>query len=133
MSREIDVRTLSNAALAYLGDSVIELAVREHLVSLGYSSSSHLNSAALDFVRASAQAQAMKRIMELLDEEESAIYRRGRNVGHTNTPRSATVSEYRTATGMETLFGWLHVNGRQERIKELFAAAYALNEENENN
>ena len=133
MSREIDVRTLSNAALAYLGDSVIELAVREHLVSLGYSSSSHLNSAALDFVRASAQAQAMKRIMELLDEEESAIYRRGRNVGHTNTPRSATVSEYRTATGMETLFGWLHVNRRQERIKELFAAAYALNEENENN
>ena len=92
----------------------------------GFSSSSHLNAEALKFVRATAQANAMKRILPMLDEEESAVFRRGRNIGHTTTPRSASVSEYRTATGMETLFGWLHLMGRVGRIKELFAAAYQL-------
>jgi ribonuclease-3 family protein len=126
----IDIKTISTAALAYLGDSVIEVLVREHLVSLGFSSSAHLNSAALEYVRASAQAEAVKRIIPLLDEEESAVFRRGRNVGHTNTPKSATVSEYRMATGMEALFGWLHLNDRRERMRELFLAAYNITDNN---
>ena len=120
----MDIKTISTAALAYLGDSVIELSVREHLVERGLSSSAHLNSAALEYVKASRQAEAVKRIIPLLDEEESAIFRRGRNVGHTNTPKSATVSEYRMATGMEALFGWLHLSGKHDRIKELFREAY---------
>ena len=125
---DIDIKTASGAALAYLGDSVIELCVREHLVRKGLSSSAHLNESALSFVRATAQADAMKNILELLSEEEAAVFRRGRNIGHTSTPRSASVSEYRTATGMETLFGWLYLLGRGERIKELFAAAYKIME-----
>lgn len=125
MERE-DIKTISTAALAYLGDSVIELCVREHLVNRGFSSSSHLNEAALGFVRASAQAAAMKNIIGVLSDEEAAIYRRGRNIGHTNTPKSASVSEYRTATGMEALFGWLHLLGRQARIDELFSLAYKI-------
>ena len=120
MDKDIDIRTVSAAALAYLGDSVIETCVREHLVSLGYSSSSHLNAEALKFVRASAQAEAVKRIIPLLDENEEAAFRRGRNIGHTNTPRSATVAEYRMATGMEALFGWLYLEQKTERIRELF-------------
>ena len=114
----------STAALAYLGDSVIELCVREHLVREGLSSSARLNSEALEYVKASKQAEAMKNILPLLTEEEESIFKRGRNMGHTNTPRSATVSEYRAATGMETLFGYLHLLGRRERIAELFALAY---------
>ena len=114
----------STAALAYLGDCVIELCVREHLVRSGLSSSARLNSEALEYVKASKQAEAMKNILELLTEDEAAAFRRGRNMGHTNTPKSATVSEYRAATGMETLFGYLHLSGRQERIAELFAIAY---------
>ncbi len=125
MDRE-KIKTISTAALAYLGDSVIEVCVREHLVSLGFSSSSHLNEAALSFVRASAQAAAMKNILDILSDEEAAIYRRGRNIGHTNTPKSASVSEYRSATGMEALFGWLHLLGEQARIDELFALAYKI-------
>ena len=125
---DIDIKTASGAALAYLGDSVIELCVREHLVRKGLSSSAHLNESALSFVRATAQADAMKNILELLSEEEAAVFRRGRNIGHTSTPRSASVSEYRTATGMESLFGWLYLLGRGERIKELFAAAYKIME-----
>ena len=124
--KEIDVKTVSSAALAYLGDSVMEECVREYLVREGLSSSAHLNEAALRFVRASEQAKAMKNIIDILGEDEAAVYRRGRNVGHTATPKSASMSEYRTATGMEALFGWLRLMGREERIKELFAKAYKL-------
>jgi ribonuclease-3 family protein len=118
------LNTYSTAALAYLGDSVIELCVREKLVKEGLSSSAALNKRALDFVRASAQAEAMKRILPQLNEEENAVFHRGRNIGHTNTPKSATVSEYRAATGMEALFGYLYLGGKKERIAELFDAAY---------
>lgn len=120
----IDPRTMSTAAFAYLGDAVLELLVRERLVGAGYASSKVLNAKALGFVRAAAQAAAMERLMPHLTEEEAGAFRRGRNIGHTNTPKSATVAEYRNATGMEALFGYLHVTGRQERIKKLFALAY---------
>ena len=116
---------MSTAALAYLGDSVIELCVREMLVEKGISSAKNLNGTALLFVKAEAQAEAMMKIIPLLTEEENAAYRRGRNIGHTNTPKNATVGQYRMATGMEALFGYLHLMDRSERIKELFFAAYS--------
>lgn len=120
----------SCAALAYLGDCALEICVREYLVGeLGLSSSAKLNKAALDFVRAPRQAQAMKNILPLLTEDEEAVFKRGRNIGHTNTPKSATVSEYRTATGMETLFGWLWLGGNQARMRELFRLAYGIEQQ----
>ena len=70
------------------------------------------------------QAQAMKNILPLLNEEEEGVFHRGRNLGHGNTPKSATMAEYRAATGMEALFGYLHLAGRKDRIDELFAVAY---------
>ncbi len=118
------LKTVSAAALAYLGDCVMELCVREYLVERGLSSSARLNAAALDFVRAPKQAEAMQRIYDLLSEEEMAVFKRGRNNGHSAAPKSATVAEYRAATGMEALFGWLKLAGREDRIKELFALAY---------
>ena len=124
-----NLNSYSSASLAYLGDCALEICVREYLVrELGLSSSAKLNKAALDFVRAPKQAEAMKNILPLLDEEEEAVFKRGRNVGHTNTPKSATVSEYRSATGMEALFGWLWLAGRHQRINELFRAAYNLDQ-----
>ena len=121
---ENSLNTYSTASLAYLGDSVIEICVREYLVRSGYSSSSRLNKRALDFVRAPKQAEAMKNIIPYLTEDEEAFFRRGRNMGHSQTPKSSTVAEYRMATGMETLFGYLYLAKRQERINELFALAY---------
>ena len=120
----MELREISAPALAYLGDCVLELCVRRHLVELGYSTSRHLNAEALHFVRASAQAEAMKRILPVLTETEAAYFRRGRNIGHTNVPKSATVSEYRSATGMEVLFGYLHLSAQTERIDELFKIGY---------
>ncbi|MBE6602572.1 MAG: Mini-ribonuclease 3 [Ruminococcaceae bacterium] len=120
----MDIREISAPALAYLGDCVLELCVRRHLVEKGLSTSAHLNAEALDFVRAPAQAEAMKRILPHLTEEEDRYFRRGRNLGHGNVPKRATVSEYRAATGMEALFGYLHLTGQSERIDELFRLAY---------
>ena len=119
----------SNAALAYLGDCALELCVREYLVKeKGLSSSAKLNKEALLFVKASKQAEAMKNILPVLTNEETDVFHRGRNMGHSNVPRSATVAEYRSATGMEALFGWLYLSKREERIKELFRIAYRLDE-----
>ena len=101
--------------------------MRQRLVAMGLSSSAKLNKAALDYVRASKQAEAMKNILPLLTDEENAVFHRGRNIGHSNTPKSATVAEYRSATGMEALFGYLHLADKRERIDELFNAAYPLN------
>ena len=122
---EKPIEEISTPALAYLGDSIIELCVREMLVQKGVSSAKNLNSTALLFVKAEAQADAMKVILPLLTDEENAAYRRGRNIGHTNTPKSATVGQYRMATGMESLFGYLYLKGEKARINELFALAYA--------
>ncbi len=129
---ENKLKTVSTAALAYLGDSVIEVCVREYLVELGISSSAKLNSSALEFVRASKQADAMERILPKLSEEEMQVFKRGRNLGHNATPKSATMAQYRAATGMETLFGWLKLSGREARIKELFDAAYEIGPKEDN-
>jgi len=117
--------------LAYLGDSVIELKVRELLVEQGISGSGDLNRASLAFVKASAQAAAMHKIIPLLSDDESLVYKRGRNMSGGNVPKSATMSEYRSATGMEVLFGYLHLQGKHERISELFSAAYAKDQSEE--
>ena len=120
------INELTTPALAYLGDAVIELYVRERLVAAGYSTSGALNQRALDYVRAGAQAEAMQKILPLLNEEEMAAFRRGRNTGHGNVPKGATVAQYRAATGMEVLAGYLHVLGQKERLCELLDAAYEI-------
>ena len=119
-----DGRMASAASLAYLGDAVLELRVRERLLELGHSSSKALNQHALEYVRAGAQAAAMERILPVLSEEENAVFHRGRNHGHGAHPKGASVGEYRTATGMEALFGYLHMMKNETRIAELFAIAY---------
>ena len=120
----MNIKEVSTEALAYLGDSVLEIRVREKLVNDGISGSGNLNRASLSYVKASEQAAAMHRIIPILDEEETLVFKRGRNMSGGNVPKSATMSEYRTATGMEVLFGYLHLLGRNERIDELFSLAY---------
>ena len=124
--------TLSTPSLAYLGDCVMELCVRTRLLQRGFSTSRDLNAEALNYVRAGAQADAVERILPALTEPEQAIYRRGRNSVHSNVPKRATVAQYRMATGLEVLFGYLYVTGQQARIDELFLLAYGPMEQAEN-
>ena len=126
----VKICDMSTASLAYLGDCVIELFVREKLTVAGISSSKNLNREALKFVSAPAQAAAVKNILERLSEEEAGFFRRGKNMSHMNVPKNATPSEYRAATGMETLFGFLHLSGSMERARELFDLAYPEETEN---
>ncbi len=121
------VPDVSVAALAYLGDSVLEVCVRTYLVAeRGIPSSAKLNRAALSFVTATAQSEAVGRMEPHLSEEETGYYHRGRNSGQGHVPKSASVGEYRRATGMETLFGALALAGRTDRIRELFRLGYGL-------
>ena len=123
----MELSDITTPALAYLGDSVLEVCVRTYLVTeRGLSTSAHLNRASLDFVRASAQSEAFGRMEPYLTEEEAAVFRRGRNMGHGNVPKSASVAEYRRATGMEVLFGYLHLTGQTERLDHLFRLGYGL-------
>lgn len=122
----IDEKTVSTEALAYLGDCVLELKVRAFLVEAGHSSSRVLNKESLNFVKASAQARAMQSIIPVLTDKESSIFKRGRNMSGGNVPKSSSVSEYRTATGMEVLFGFLFLENQTERIDFLFNLAFEL-------
>ena len=115
----------NGVTLAYIGDAVIELAVRELLISSGVTNTGRLSAAAQVFVCAQAQSEAVDRLLPLLTENEEAAYRLGRNHRVSGKPKHASVSEYSRATGMEAIFGYLHLTSQGERIRELIKAAYA--------
>ncbi len=119
---------MNGASLAYLGDAVIELMVRQMLLSRDTGDVGKMNKIADGLVRATYQSQAMDRLLPILTEEETAVYKRGRNTHSHTVPKSAKVSDYRKATGMEALFGYLHLEGRRERLNELFAVAFEADE-----
>ncbi len=120
----VDFTQISAMALAYLGDAVIEIKVREHLILKGYEKSAKLNSEARKFVTAVEQNKAYLKIADILSEEEADIFKRGKNSSHLNIPKSASPLEYKNATGFEAIFGYLHLKKDEQRINELFEIAY---------
>ncbi|MCI8332168.1 MAG: ribonuclease III [Clostridiales bacterium] len=116
--------TLPGTSLAYIGDAVIELLARERLLQDGITHTGKLSALARAYVTAKNQSQAIERLLPMLNEEETAYYKRGRNASGVSVPKSATAGEYRRATGMEALFGYLYLAGKQDRLRELFAAAF---------
>lgn len=118
---DIDAKALSPLNLAFIGDCVYEMLVRETLVAKANRPVNDLHRESVKFVSAKAQTEAFEKIKDLLTEEETAQFKRGRNAKTGHMPKSATVSEYHTATGIESLFGYLYINGRMDRIKELFS------------
>jgi len=112
-------RQLSPLVLAFLGDSVFELLVREKIVAEGNAPVGKLHHKAVHYVCAGAQAEAFHVIEPLLTEEEQAIYKRGRNA-KSQPPKNADPLEYRVATGLEALFGYLYASEQHDRVKELF-------------
>ena len=119
-----DPRTTSVEALAYLGDSVLEVYVRRHLLESGLTRSIDLNREAQRYVTARAQFAAMEKLEPQLTEEERQIFRSGKNPGHLRPPSGVPIETYRVATGMEVLFGRLYLDGQKERLDELFLLAY---------
>ena len=121
----INIKEVSCDALAYLGDCVFELYVREYLVKKQIARPSVES---LKYVTAPVQSAVAERILPMLTEEEEGAYRRGRNVGHSNIPKASTAAEYRRATGLEALFGWLYLSGQEARLRELFELAFSVGE-----
>ncbi len=119
-----DFSLVSAHALAYLGDSVLESLIRERLILKGFEKSSSLNKEALNYVTAKNQAIAFSNIESALTEKESDIFRRGKNSSHLNVPKSASPKEYKIATGLEAIFGFLKLSGMDDRILELFYLAF---------
>lgn len=120
----MDPRLCNGASLAYLGDAVIELLARQTLLDTGIQNVGQLNRDAARFVRATAQSDAAERILALLTEEETEIFKRGRNASGISAPKSASTVQYRRATGLEALFGYLFLTEQTQRMYFLFAQAY---------
>ncbi len=114
--------SLSTLGLAHLGDGVYELMVRSWLVLHGKAKAKDLHRATVKYVAAPAQAERFERLRSLLTQEEEDVFRRGRNTDPHSVPKAASRAQYQTATGLEALFGWLYLQGRAERLNELFAA-----------
>lgn len=114
----------NGVTLAYIGDAVIELAIREKLITSGVTDTGRLSAAAQKLVCAKAQSDAVEIIRPLLTEEEEAAYKLGRNHHISGKPKHASVSEYSRATGFEAVFGYLHLKNNHERIRFLIESAY---------
>ena len=119
---EIQPRQLSPLNLAFIGDCIYEILVREALVCEANRPVNDLHRESVKYVSAKAQTEAYAKIKDMLTEEETAQFKRGRNAKVGHSPKSATDAEYHTATGIEALFGYLYLSGKTERIKQLFAA-----------
>ena len=128
---EAEINKISVLGLAHIGDAVYELMTRSALGAEGHTAVQELHRLAIGRVNAAAQARAAERLQPLLDEEESAVFRRGRNAHVNSVPHGANGGEYHAATGLEALFGWLFLQGRTERLNELFESISSADEEKE--
>ena len=110
--------------LAYVGDSALEVLVRQKLALDGITKPGEINKLALNYVTAKSQCVACDRITQHLTEKESDIFRRGKNAKSHSNPRNVSVYEYRKATGLEAVFGYNYLMGNHERNRQLFDIAY---------
>ena len=117
-----EINQISVLGLAHCGDAVFELLVRSYLCASGKAAIENLHRATVKLVCAPAQAERVERMLPLLTQEELAIYKRGRNAHVHQVPKNATYAQYAKATGLECLFGALYLEGRLERLNELFLA-----------
>ena len=124
-----DPRQIPALNLAYVGDTVYDLYVRAYLIHTHPQTVHNLHLLSAHMVCAQGQARAFFALEGQLTEEELAVYRRGRNAHSGTVPKNANVTDYRVATGLETLLGHLWVLGREERIDQLMAVAVKANEE----
>ena len=114
-----NIKLLSPSVLAFVGDAVYGLYVREALAKINRPSG-ELHKLSVKYVNAVSQANAFKLIENILNEDELSIYKRGRNFHTSSSPKNATKGQYHTATGLECLFGYLHLSNNHARASELF-------------
>ena len=114
------INSIPTLNLAFIGDGVYDLLVREYLVTHSSAHVGELNKLKVSMVNCKSQAEFIREIADQLAEEETEIYKRGRNTKVNSASKHSSLSDYHAATGLEALFGWLYLKGRTERINELF-------------
>lgn len=122
---DIDLVNYSPLTLAYIGDAVYELVIRTIVVDKANRSVNKLHKESAGFVKADTQAKMIMSVMELLSEEEIAVYKRGRNAKSYTKAKNATYADYRNATGFEALMGYLYLSGQSDRMMELIKKGIA--------
>ncbi len=120
------LHSVSNLGLAHLGDCVYELMVRSYLVSTGKCTAKALHRATTRLVKASFQCAAAHLLQPFLTDKEQEVFLRGRNAKPKSIPKSSSVMEYSYATALETLFGWLYLQGEYDRLNQLFDHVLSL-------
>ena len=116
---EVDLKTLSPLTLAFVGDCIYDLILRTVIVERHNASPNQLHREKRRLAKAPAQAEMAEVLQEHLTQEELAVYRRGRNAKSHTTAKNASVLDYRKATGLEALYGWLYLSGQEERLLQL--------------
>ena len=116
-----DYRQLNGLALAYVGDAIYEVYIRDYLVSQGQTRPNQLHHMATHYVSAKAQAMLIQGMLdaEILTTEEQDFYRRGRNSKSHTSAKNADITTYRISTGFEALMGYLHLTEQKDRLEEL--------------
>ena len=117
--KEVDIRAYSPLTLAYIGDCVYDLVIRTVVVERGNEPANKLHKKTVAYVKAQTQAAMIEALLPYLTEEEEAVYKRGRNAKSYTSAKNASIGDYRKATGMEALVGYLYLTGQEARIMEL--------------
>ena len=115
----IDVCSYSPLALAYMGDAVYEVLIRTRVMNRGSMQVNKMHKKSASLVKAEAQARLIQSLQEELTEEETAVYKRGRNAHSASSAKNASIRDYRMATGFEALVGYLYLTGQYERLLKL--------------
>lgn len=124
--KEQDINSYSPLTLAYIGDDVYDLIVRTVVVERGNRAANALHKTTSNLVKAQTQAQLVEAIMEMLSDQEKSVYRRGRNAKSYTSAKNASIGDYRKATGLEALLGYLYLTDRMDRVLELMKEGFAL-------
>lgn len=118
---EVNVKEYGTLSLAYLGDAVFELLVREKILKDNKVTVNKMHKQAREYVKAESQSKMYKKIEDSLSEKELEILKRGRNAKSYTSPKNGSITDYRHATGLETLFGYLFIEGDIDRILQIFS------------
>lgn len=116
---EVDIQTYSPLTLAYIGDCVFDLIIKTKIIAAGNKQVQKLHKETSSYVQASAQSAMMRKMQEVLTEEELKVYKRGRNAKSVSPAKNQSITDYRRATGFESLIGYLYLKKEWERMVDL--------------
>lgn len=123
---EDELKRLSSVKFAYIGDAVYEVYIRNYILVINKNKINEINKVVVKYVRASAQAYAAKNLESFLTEKEWGTIKWGRNQKTASSPKNANITEYKYATGFETLIGMLFLKQDKERLEEIISKAIFL-------